>query len=403
MNTTKAVYVAFHKPSGKWNVTVTETNHTPDGKTRTSKSLGYFASEAEAHHERAEHMKLLGLVEKPSARPAEPKRCVQTIFLLVRKERVAAGYAATSNWEGVYENWIAPHPVSLKPIEDVTRKELQQWSNWVQTEPSKRKHRPLDRQSVINVHAVMSTLFAYAARRTWIDTNIAASLELAPKVRGADKERNAFTEKEFIKLISDSDIPLKHRLLFRLAGYSGLRASEIEKCKVSDLHLNEPVPFYLMPKQKNGERRMRFPLTSEAVGAIKEILALRRHGGDVWLFPSETGDQHKGSWASEVQRAIARLGGMKGRIPGAPFDFHSLRRTFASMMSDGTIGAELSADDRRLLMRHKDVRTTQRYDKADETKRFAAIAKIDGKSAVQNAAPCSTEILQNGPDSVVVH
>jgi hypothetical protein len=73
------------------------------------------------------------------------------------------------------------------------------------------------------------------------------------------------------------------------------------------------------------------------------------------------------------------------------------------MMSDGTIGAELLADDRRLLMRDKDARTTQRYDKADETKRFAAIAKIDGKSAVQNAQPVSTEILQNGPASVVVH
>ena len=201
----------------------------------------------------------------------------------------------------------------------------------------KRTKRPLERQSVINVHAVVTVLFAYAARQTWIENNIAEGLELAPKVRGEDRERNAFTEEEFRTLTSHERIPKKHRLLYRLAGYSGLRAGEIEKCKVCDLHLCEPVPYYLIGKQKNGERRMRFPLTREAVEAIKDILALKREGGDVWLFPAETGERHTGSWADEVQRHIMTVGGFVGRVPGAPFDFHSLRRTFCSMMSDGAI------------------------------------------------------------------
>jgi hypothetical protein len=72
--------------------------------------------------------------------------------------------------------------------------------------------------------------------------------------------------------------------------------------------------------------------------------------------------------------------GFTGRIPVSTLRLPLYPRTFYSMMSDWTIGAEVSADDRRLLMRQPDQKTTSATRRWTRRRGLAAIARIDGKT-----------------------
>ena len=68
-------------------------------------------------------------------------------------------------------------------------------------------------------------------------------------------QTNYVTEQE-VKLLTDPDkIELPWRLIYRVLFYSGLRASELLKCKVRQLQSVDDGFYILLENQKNQEKQ----------------------------------------------------------------------------------------------------------------------------------------------------
>lgn len=218
-----------------------------------------------------------------------------------------------------------------------------------------------------------ATLNAYLRTAKGFSKWAAAKLGVPSPLRGVppwneqvDRRRSKriLTDAELAALIAAAeacpprgraDFPGKDRaMLYRVAAYTGLRASELAAMTPGWVALDAPTPVVTVPAEfAKGRREEPVPLPAHLVAALRPWLAGRP--ADARLWP--------GRWAAErrqvrwVARDVKRAGIAAKDDRGRGVTFHGLKRRYVV----GLIRADGKVDEVRRLARHKDVRTTLNY------------------------------------------
>lgn len=89
--------------------------------------------------------------------------------------------------------------------------------------------------------ATIGSLFAFAQRRQWVDTNPVDAVERRNErpTKGQVERRRAVPYDELADLWNRSDIPVRERCLWRMLYETGARANEILNLNIEDLDLDE--------------------------------------------------------------------------------------------------------------------------------------------------------------------
>ena len=144
---------------------------------------------------------------------------------------------------------------------------------------------------------------------------------------------------------------IKARL--ELMHWTGMRPSQMGRLSASDFHVDEPIPFVVVPQGKRGLSAM-VPLVPESLAAARAFFEADAFGP--WSC-SSTNDA--------IKRAAARAG-------EDPFTVYQIRHAFAAGLRH--TGADVA--DIQDLYGHTDPRTTRIYARESLTKHLDAISRL---------------------------
>jgi len=185
------------------------------------------------------------------------------------------------------------------------------------------------------------------------------------------RERRAFTAEELERLCSVSG---RRGFVYRIAARTGIRRGELNEIEQRDIHLEAPLPFIVVRASisKNHKQAMQ-PLTPDAVYALRELT----HGDE-----RPTDRVFKGliprmpRFRADLEAAGIPYIDTKGEYA----DFHSLRKTFGTMLTLAGVGQRTV----RELMRHSDMRLTAKtYTDANMLPVADAVALLSAFAAKQ--------------------
>lgn len=194
------------------------------------------------------------------------------------------------------------------------------------------------------VRAVLKSFFRYAIDAELVERDPTRKL---PPVRVPVGKPRPTPESTFAQALLRAN--RRDRLMLLLAGYAGLRRSE-----VASVHTDHVVAGELRVKGKGGTVRL-IPLHPRILDALREVPS-------GWLFPGKSGSHLTPGYVGQL---LAELLG-----PG--WSAHSLRHRFASMayLSDRDLLAVQS------LLGHSSPTTTQRYTMVPQDAKRAAVFAI---------------------------
>lgn len=143
--------------------------------------------------------------------------------------------------------------------------------------------------------------------------------------------------------------------LFNLAIDSKLRACDLVKLHVSDVHDGSDVKSRSLILQKKTKRPVRFEISKHAREAIEDWVNFSKLNLHNWVFPSRTRKSDHIStrqYARIVKKWVAMIG-----LDPMRYGTHSLRRTKASLIYKQTKNLRAV----QLLLGHTKLESTVRY------------------------------------------
>jgi integrase len=189
----------------------------------------------------------------------------------------------------------------------------------------------------------LHTFLEYCRLNRWIEANPLVDFPKAKSGGKQTKPKRALTVAEFQALLN-LDIGDRH-LLYLTAGLSGLRRNEqrqLQRCDLTPIGLNPT--WHLRPEIVKGRRKDVVPMLPEIASAIRPVWENTLPGNRLWPeWP-----RHQ-TFDKDLRRAGITKTDTLGRI----VSYHSLRYFFCTL-----VGRVLPIQTVRLLMRHKDIRTT---------------------------------------------
>ncbi|MCB1276448.1 site-specific integrase [Prosthecobacter sp.] len=158
-------------------------------------------------------------------------------------------------------------------------------------------------------------------------------------------ERGALSPMQFDKLVSVSG---ERAIVYLTAGLTGLRKNELRLVEVRDLNLDAIEPYIRARASTTKNSKEAFiPLTRKLAGRIKEIVPANARPQDR-VFESRISDMptyYKDLEAAGIP-SITR--------EGKRIDFHSLRKTFGTLLALAGVPPQIA----QRLMRHSDPKLT---------------------------------------------
>jgi len=195
-------------------------------------------------------------------------------------------------------------------------------------------------------------LGAATALLNWMERNqriVQNPLKIVGKVEtqgGETRQRRAFSDDEMQRLLA---VKSPYRAIYLLAVYTGLRRSEMEKLKWSDVHLDGGAPFISVraTTTKNHKPAV-LRLHADVVVALRE---LKQHGVGDGVLVFERIPRIK-RFRNDLKRAGIAYVDAQGQVA----DIHSLRKTFCTNLARHGVPSRVAMD----LMRHSDRRLTDK-------------------------------------------
>jgi integrase len=211
-------------------------------------------------------------------------------------------------------------------------------------------------------------LNAICGLMNWLEPRIGQSpLRFVEKVQTNEaprRERRAFTVNERQRLI---DISGQRGVVYRIASETGIRRGELNEIEWRDVHLDTAVPFITVRASiaKNHKHAMQ-PLTPDAVEALRKLRPTSAQPNErvfAGLIPRME------QFRSDLRAARITYVDAKGEYA----DFHSLRKTFGTMLTLAGVGQRTVME----LMRHSDMRLTAKtYTDANMLPVSDAVARL---------------------------
>jgi integrase len=206
----------------------------------------------------------------------------------------------------------------------------------------------------------------------WLESRVGPNpLRFVQKVQtnGAHRLRRAFTEDELQRLVSVSG---NRGVVYRIAARTGLRRGELEQIEWRDVTLGGGQPFITARSSiAKNHKHARQPLTPDAADALRE-LRLVNTGPKGRVFAGLLPRMNQ--FRADLEAAGIPYIDAKGEYA----DFHSLRKTFGTMLTLAEVGQRTVME----LMRHSDMRlTVKTYTDANMLPISAAIGLLSAFAA----------------------
>ncbi len=145
---------------------------------------------------------------------------------------------------------------------------------------------------------------------------------------------------------------VKHKLVISMLYATGVRCSELIAIRVSDIDFERRL---LLVRQGKGKKDRYTILSHSVLGLVREYLNIRVRKGSLYLFDTASGHISSATVEKVVANAVSSCGLMKNITP------HCLRHAFATHhMRAGT-----QIEYIQKMLGHKDIRTTQIYERID--------------------------------------
>lgn len=272
----------------------------------------------------------------------------------------------------VWDRYVAGSFLADMPLRKVRPEHVRRWLDDLarRTTP---KGEPLADQTMKNAF--------YALCAGLRDAQAAGQLSAHP-ARGVRVVRRGTTDDQWThlalpeidRILSSEALPLRQRVIYGVAIYTGLRAGELWGLRWSDVALKGDEPHLTVRRSFDGPtkggRTRRVPLFPPALALLTEWREAQRAerlakpdrkrnaqpaiGALVW--PSREGGMHAegydGEWAARYRERSGTRAGVTLR---------DMRHTFASHLIMGSWGRPWRLEEIQVLMGHRSRTTTERY------------------------------------------
>ena len=202
-------------------------------------------------------------------------------------------------------------------------------------------------------------------------------------------------------------------MLYTVAGYTGLRASELASLTSASFSLDGTPPTVVVKAAHSKHRREdTVPLHPELVDLLRPWLAAKPSGGRLW--PGKWAENHEAVDLIQRDLSAARSAWItaattpteRDRREASDFlvyrdrrgfyaDFHSLRHTFITRL----VQAGVMPKDAKELARHSTIALTiDRYAHVTQKDLAAAVAKLSGPAGTSSGTsggPAPSNVLEN--------
>lgn len=188
----------------------------------------------------------------------------------------------------------------------------------------------------------------YCVHREWLLDNPLRKIQKARNPHGKKHNpRRAYTLEEINKLIKlKTAMESGRTAIYQVAAYSGLRRDELRRLQKRDVFLSQEGAYWsLRPEATKGKRHETLPMFPECETVIRKLIKPLKHATDR-IF--KTVPLHRTLMADITRAGIARRDDQ-----GKHVDFHSFRLYFCT-----TISRVMPIQKVKVLMRHKDIKTT---------------------------------------------
>ncbi len=348
-------------PSGRWRFRVKK----PGG----GYASGTFDTEVEADGARRALLAAIAAVT-PMVAPG-----MVTLGSFMRRwldDREKEGLRGVRSERSAFECRIAPHVMASLPMKSITRSMVRNWiaEQRTSTVKHRRAGKPptdtgkiLDVGSLRRIRAVLRGALATAVDRELIQTNPASGFTI--RSANLDPKWTYLTPDEIAMVITCDLIPVRFRLLYIVAIYTGMRRGEMWALDWTDLTLDGPRPEVHVQHSHNGPtksgRSRRVPLFPPAVAALKRLHELAGKPERGLVFVTNKGRRRyradRGGWgANSTHPGYKVTAGITRRVP-----FHSLRHTCATALVSGFWGPPWRLEDVQRFLGHASTKMTERY------------------------------------------
>ncbi|WP_099025618.1 tyrosine-type recombinase/integrase [Mycolicibacterium palauense] len=313
---------------------------------------------------------------------ADPQRSAVTFGMVAEawhetKRAASRAPKTVAGYRELLDNVILPRWETY-PLRDIDHERLQQWCVWLSTDPAARRYPKRDKDGevmrvglsparVIQIHQVLSQVFAYAIRARYLAVNPADSITLPSKPQSKEL---ALTHEQVRRLADETAAaPVRQRAdlrpaltaldgMVRFLSYSGLRFGEAAALRVSDVDLakrrvNVSKGITGVRGQgrvegdtKTHQRRSVPILTTACLDELR--LATEGRKPSEYLYPGPDGEAMTVGWFRvRFDKAAAKLG--LGEVTP-----HTLRHTAGSLaLAEGASVATVQK-----LLGHRNATTT---------------------------------------------
>ena len=288
-------------------------------------------------------------------------------------DRAKQGFRGVESERAMWRVRIAPTFIATLPLASVTRKHVREWVELTRNTPVRRKVRNgrvivtkklPELSSVRRMRAVLRSVLAGAVDREMIPANPAGGFAI--KSPTTAPRWTYLTREEVERVITHDLIPLRFRLLYTVAIFTGLRRGELWALRWQDVDVESDRPHLFVrgshnTATKTGKHRI-VPLLPQARAALIRLREIVRHNEpEHYVFATSTGARRhrmdRGQWGRNGQHPGYRVvAGLKRAVP-----FHAFRHTCASALLQGYWGAPWAITDVQAMLGHSSLAVTQRY------------------------------------------
>lgn len=322
---------------------------------------------------------------------ADPRRSAVTFGTvadawLKTKEAANRAPKTVEGYRGLLEVVIMPKWQNY-PLRDIDHERLQDWFTWLATNPAARKHPKRDEDGevaqtglsparVIQIHNVVSQVFAYAIRCKYLTVNPANDIQKPSKPQGKDLALTHDQVWTLAEAMAKAEGAIRRRAdtapartspdglatMVRVLAYAGLRYSECAALRVGDVDIEAGrIVIGRSVTQVRGRGHVERDDTKNHLKQsvpiltteLSEGLARMVEGRDPseYVFPGPDGGAMTEGWfMARFSKAVEALG-----VPGVTP--HTLRHSAGSLVISETptaTGVLLASK----LLRHRNVSTT---------------------------------------------
>ena len=258
-------------------------------------------------------------------------------------------------------------------LRDVTADSFRQW-------------RKFKKASDKTINEYQNSITAFL---NWIGKNKGVKLSVFDSVEHIDArgrqsvERRALTVSEARALLSCA--PLKRRVAYALALFTGLRRGEIEALEWRDLSLDSETSFVsVRASTTKNSKPAHIPLHTDLVAILWEWRETGTHESGV-VLPDGIQQNRLGLWKDFEKAGIKRMDDN-----GRKVDFHALRHTTCTFLQASGASPRVAMD----IMRHSEMRLTAKtYTDAGGLPTADAINKMPSLFSAKNLTENLTDTL----------